>query len=249
MIIILSIFKTIFIILILPFLNSHCFGFRKSNNNNNILRQQQQQQQSTTPRTSSGQTLFFHNHHQQQHHHHHHHHDRKKIETILCEHPRGGAVIDEDMIYPQISLPMMNDDKGENEKIIQSTTQGLILIDGFCPYHSGYLSQKAQEVYNAGIVHTLSDYVIKCLIRDNDNSDDDDNDENDRDMNDQFLSARIPKSQQALNQWLESIPFEIKGIICESDSGLDDTEKLGVAIGLYPDRHDGINSKFMILVS
>ena len=41
-------------------------------------------------------------------------------------------------------------------------------------------------------------------------------------------------------------PFEVMGIICESDSGLVNTDQLGVTIGLYPMRHDGYKRKLVI---
>lgn len=137
------------------------------------------------------------------------------------------------IVQAQYSLPDNNNEHMFDDEN-QSCTQGLILMDGFCPYHGGYLSHKAKIAYNAGIVHTLSDYVSSCLSRDDD---DEDNDDDDMD----YTSARMPKTKDDIKMWLDSIPFDIVGIICESDSGLDDAEKLGVAIGLCPERHDGYN--------
>ncbi len=151
---------------------------------------------------------------------------------------------DEEMIVPQYSLP--RNDNYEQVLVSPSPfcTKGLIIMDGFCPYHSGYLSHQAKVAYNAGIVHTLSDYVAKCLMKkDDDDGDDTYANEEEDDQNDYYANARIPKLKRNLDKWLASIPFDIQGIICESDSGLDDAEKLGVAIGLYPDKHDGYNSK------
>ena len=140
---------------------------------------------------------------------------------------RGGTWT-EAYFEPQYSLPNGND-------CDTSTTQGLILMDSFCPYHGGYLSHKAKTAYNAGIVHTVSDYVINCLLNDDDDTDDNDTD--------QYVNAQAPQQEKHVLEWLKSIPFDVVGIICESDSGLDDAEKLGVAIGLFPERHDGYNSE------
>lgn len=161
---------------------------------------------------------------------------------------------EEEFIYPQCSFPKINEDFGlsplldddDDDGNKPTCTHGLVLMDAFCPYHGGYLSSRAKVAYNAGIVHCVSDYVLNCLIRDSSISSDgggDDKEEDDDEMKSQYFNARIPKSRKNLSDWLEAVPFQILGIICESDSGLDDAENLGVAIGLYPERHDGYNRK------
>lgn len=157
----------------------------------------------------------------------------------------------ESCVFPQYSLPTTStandgpmEEDGHPTHNSSPCTQGLILMDSFCPYHGQYLSDKAKRAYNAGIVHTVSDYVLSCLIRDSELAPEADEGGNgDHSEVDRYLSARVPKSKDDLVVWYNAIPFDIKGIICESDSGLDDAEKLGVAIGLFPSRHDGYNSK------
>jgi len=128
-----------------------------------------------------------------------------------------------------------------NCQLIGSTRnckRGLLLIDNFSPYHGGYISQTAQQVYGVGIVDALSTYVAGYLYQEKGMID--------------LLSGRIPldptKSMQQeieqVHEWRESIPFDIVGIICESDSGLDEAERLGVIMGLFPDRHNGYNRTF-----
>ena len=155
---------------------------------------------------------------------------------------------EEEFIHPQYSLPRNNNDfLGDDDNSSNSCKQGLILMDGFCPYHGGYLSHQAKIAYNAGIVHCVSDYVLNCLMRDiNDGGDSayDNDDDDSEEMKNQYYNARIPKSKENLKGWVEAIPFQISGIICESDSGLDDAENLGVGIGLFPNRHDGYNRKY-----
>jgi hypothetical protein len=150
--------------------------------------------------------------------------DKSQNDTV-----KETAVKEEIIIYPQYSLPNI-----EYETPIPCT-KGLILMDSFCPYHGGYLSHQAKVAYNAGIVHTVSDYVLMCLLDGNE----------DDSMIHQYVNAKRPTSKQNSKFWLDAIPFEVVGIICESDSGLDDAELLGVDIGLYPKRHDGYNSEFM----
>ena len=59
------------------------------------------------------------------------------------------------------------------------------------------------------------------------------------------LSSRLPDltNEEEVEAWKSLIPsnMEICGVYCESDSGLDDAERLGVALGLYPKCHDGVN--------
>ena len=59
------------------------------------------------------------------------------------------------------------------------------------------------------------------------------------------LSSRMPdlNSAEDVQKWMSSLQsnIEITGIYCESDSGLDNAERLGVALGLYPYCHDGMN--------
>lgn len=73
----------------------------------------------------------------------------------------------------------------------------------------------------------------------NDTDEKNDKEEEERQRHD-YLSMCIPDIGKE-KEWALQIPFKIVGIICESDSGLPSAERLGVALGLYPERHDGIN--------
>ncbi len=145
----------------------------------------------------------------------------------------------EEFVFPQYSLPKGSEDLNFLDDNV-SCTHGLVLMDAFCPYHGGYLSRQAKIAYNAGIVHCVSDYVLNCLLRENDESKDDNVSEGEQ-LKNQYFNAKIPKKKENLQGWLNAIPFKVSGIICESDSGLDDAEKLGVAMGL--EKHDGYNRK------
>jgi len=136
-----------------------------------------------------------------------------------------------DVINPQYSLP--SNSNGIDELPVH---QGLVQVDAFCPYHGRYLSNMAKLAYNAGIVNVVSDYVFHCLI-DNENE----YEAQEQEELELYLNAKIPK-KESIKEWLEQIPFEIVGIICESDSGLDEAERFGVNLGLYPKRHDGYNN-------
>ena len=108
--------------------------------------------------------------------------------------------------------------------------RGIVIIDNFSPYHGNYLARMAQEAYGAGVVSALSEYVTGFLYQEKKMT--------------QHLPDRLPDldSMEDVERWVKEIPFEIVGIVCESDSGLDDAERLGEALGLYPDRHDGFNA-------
>lgn len=108
--------------------------------------------------------------------------------------------------------------------------RGIVIIDNFSPYHGNYLARMAREAYGAGVVSALSEYVTGFLYQEKKMT--------------QHLPGRLPDldSMEDVERWVKEIPFEIVGIVCESDSGLDDAERLGEALGLYPDRHDGFNA-------
>ena len=131
-------------------------------------------------------------------------------------------------------------DEGDNEASILEEVdddepramcdRGIVIIDNFSPYHGNYLARMAREAYGAGVVSALSEYVTGFLYQE-------------RGMT-EHLSDRLPdlESMEDVERWISEIPFEIIAIVCESDSGLDDAERLGEALGLYPDRHDGFNA-------
>jgi len=115
----------------------------------------------------------------------------------------------------------------------QSTTpkKAIIIMDGFSPYHGQYLAHMAHRIYGAAVIFILSDFMARYLYQVQQSTD--------------HLSSRMPDLDNGneVEAWLSELPSELQicGIYCESDSGLDDAEKLGVALGLYPRCHDGIN--------
>ena len=110
-------------------------------------------------------------------------------------------------------------------------TKAIIIMDGFCPYHGQYLAHTARHAHGAAVIHVLSDFVTRFLYQVQGQTD--------------HLSSRLTdlNKGEEVEAWSSLLPpsFEICGIYCESDSGLEDAEKLGVALGLYPRCHDGVN--------
>jgi hypothetical protein len=118
---------------------------------------------------------------------------------------------------PSISLP-------ENTPSVE---RGIIIVDKFSPYHGNYIAKRCLSAYNAGVVSVLSNYVSGYIYHKTNGAT-------------SHLSQRAPNAYE-IHDWLDRVPFEIVGILCESDSGLEVAEHLGVMLGLYPDRHDGVN--------
>ena len=114
----------------------------------------------------------------------------------------------------------------------QQPTKAIIIMDGFSPYHGEYLSHAARYVHGAAVIHILSDFMTRYLYQ--------------VEKQTQHLSSRLPDLDdgKAVEEWIAALPktLEICGIYCESDSGLEDAERLGVALGLYPRCHDGITA-------
>jgi len=112
-----------------------------------------------------------------------------------------------------------------------TATKAIIIMDGFSPYHGQYLAHAARRDYGAAAIFVLSDFLARYLHEVEGQTD--------------HLSSRLPDLDDAeeIESWMSSLPesLEVCGIYCESDSGLEDAERLGVSMGLYPGRHDGVN--------
>ena len=138
---------------------------------------------------------------------------------------------------PSIAWPFdieIAHDEGNKEHATrqkQQPTKAIIIMDGFSPYHGQYLAQAAHHLYGAAVIHILSDFMTRYIYQ------------VEKETN--HLSSRMPDLDNAeeVEAWKNLIPsnMDICGIYCESDSGLDDAERLGVALGLYPRCHDGVN--------
>jgi len=122
---------------------------------------------------------------------------------------------------PSYELPEIDDD--ETPTI---PSRGILIMDNFSPYHGRYITQMALEAYGVAVISVLSPYITGYLHQE-------------RQLT-EHLSQRSP-SPTELPAWLRQVPFEIVAMICESDSGLESAEELGVSLGLYPERHDGVN--------
>jgi len=153
---------------------------------------------------------------------------KKYLANIL--HQRGGGIEDSkrdkkgfEKLKKDI-IPEPYFELAESNKI--SLRRGVILVDSFCPYHGKYLDRMAREAYGCAVVNVLSNYLTGYLYFARGVT--------------EHISMRIPEEGD-VKQWTQEIPFGIAGIICESDSGLADAEKLGDKLGLAPHRHDGFN--------
>ena len=136
---------------------------------------------------------------------------------------------DDDLSPRAMDGEALGGDEGDKADDEPKCDRGIVIIDNFSPYHGNYVSRMAREAYGAGVVSALSEYVTGFLYQEKKVT--------------QHLPDRLPDldSTGDVERWVNEIPFEIVAIVCESDSGLDDAERLGEALGLYPDRHDGFN--------
>jgi biotin carboxylase len=110
-----------------------------------------------------------------------------------------------------------------------------IVMDGFCPYHGGYIAQMAETVEGVTVLPILSDYLWNYLQT--------------VDPNTEY--PRIPQSEK---EW-ESLRSYLKGkavigVYCESDSGLADAEivreKLQVLCRDDPDISTARRNKYLM---
>ena len=141
--------------------------------------------------------------------------------------------------FPKMDHSFLESSTNDSSKNLPKV--GLIFMDNFSPYHGQYLSYMARKAYNVGVVNVLSGYMIQYLAKkEEEQTLKEDNDDNSEHETFDYPSMRVPDIGKE-KEWAKQIPFDIVGIICESDSGLASAERLGMALGLYPKRHDGIN--------
>lgn len=94
----------------------------------------------------------------------------------------------------------------------------LILLDTFSPYHGMFLAHRAKRVYGVAIVPVFSDYMKGFFQM------------KQPDDLDRLLSMCMP-SQEQIDDWLRPLKeINLIAVVCESDSGLADGEKLSMLL-------------------
>jgi hypothetical protein len=99
-------------------------------------------------------------------------------------------------------------------------------MDKFCPYFGFYMSRRCCEAYGVAAINVFSNYMTTYFQKEHP----------------ELMEPKIMRmpSEDQFEAWLAQLPVdEIVGIICETDSGLADAERLGVMLKLK--NHDGIN--------
>ena len=129
------------------------------------------------------------------------------------------------------------DDKKEQR---QQRQRVLVLMDNFCEYHGKYLSERARDVYGVQCVHVLSEYMTEYLKSIHQEGNDEIS---------SLASIPMPSSPEEVIEWRKHVAeildvdvdgtVELKGLICESDPGLDDSERLCVWLNVT--NHNGYN--------
>lgn len=149
-------------------------------------------------------------------------------------------------LVPQIQYPFHYEENEERHERLKM----LIMVDVFSPYHGNYLSSRARSVYGCAICNVLSSYLCGYLVQQSQSSSTSDGDDSTRDEEQQtqeriqYLEARIPCSKEEAYAWLRKLPpfVDVVGIHCESDSGLEDSEKLGDWIRSFQQQKQGSSS-------
>jgi len=135
----------------------------------------------------------------------------------------------------------------------QTAHRVLILMDVFCDFHGLYLTDMARVVYGVRCVHVLSDYMANFFLAKEE--------QRKEEMGVGFedgmppLPPRMPSSSEETIEWHSELveklledqksigrnynKVEIKGLVCESDPGLDDAERLST--WLNATNHNGYN--------
>lgn len=139
---------------------------------------------------------------------------------------RGGSQDCNDFapLAPQILFPKNWDKMKKGQK------RAIILMDRFSEYHGGYLEQVALEVYGVAVVNVLSTYLWGYFIQQYPHLE-------------EPKLMRVPPTDELLNAWQKRLREEginrIEAVICESDSGLAEAEKLASELGVT--KSNGIN--------
>ena len=118
-----------------------------------------------------------------------------------------------------------------------SRRRAIVIMDGFCDYHSGYFKSRIMEVFpDVLILPVLSDYMLGFLQQQSDESGDSNSVS---ELLKQYPSR--PRTQEEVRMWVkqymdeshvseaEGKAFQLPefvGVYCESDSGLEDAEQL-----------------------
>ena len=124
--------------------------------------------------------------------------------TLAPSIPRGGA-----SPKPRVDLP---------EQWAPGPHRALVFMDKFCDYHGGYTSRVARDVHGVACINILSDYMMGFF-------------ETFHPHLEEPKSMGIP-TQEQLQGWLDALPTDllIEGIVCESDSGLADSERVAALL-------------------
>mmetsp|Transcript_31746 Transcript_31746/g.35572 ORF Transcript_31746/g.35572 Transcript_31746/m.35572 type:complete len:614 (+) Transcript_31746:169-2010(+) len=139
----------------------------------------------------------------------------------------------------------------------------ILLMDSFCEYHNRYLSDRARDVYNVRSVHVLSIYMagyLRSLKQEGNEisslplipmpSSPEEAIEWRRQLVDKLLQLDVDHNVNTdteieNNNNIDIIRngnndiIELKGLICESDPGLDDAERLSMWLNVT--NHNGFN--------
>eukprot|EP00980_Cylindrotheca_fusiformis_P025536 scaffold14008_cov124-Cylindrotheca_fusiformis.AAC.4 len=123
---------------------------------------------------------------------------------------RGGDATDSDSVpvIPFVDEP----------PVWASKKKALVLLDTFSPYHGMFLAHRAKQIFGVAIVPVFSDYMKGYFQL-----------EQPDDLL-RLLSMCMPSAEEK-DDWLKPLKeMDLIAVVCESDSGLADAEKLAVLL-------------------
>lgn len=135
------------------------------------------------------------------------------------------------VFIPLIVLPpssfIANESSDEDPDTLPMPARGILVVDGFSENHSGYMINRAIHDYSVGVVRVISPYMARGLQKQQEELQ---QSQEHQELPVDFFQQTAPLDPQHLKRWLDSIPFPLEAVICESDSGLDYAERLACAI-------------------
>lgn len=151
------------------------------------------------------------------------------------------------VVKPMIHVEYPEEDSG-NSVLATATVSAnqlprpaaLVLMDVFCDYHGEFLAHRAKTVYGLAVVRVYSDYMRGYFLQQQqqrqssqgeyDNSSEEQSMLGDNDPIDKMLLRCMPRSIEEAEEWCHDLVysrnFELVGLVCDSDSGLADSERL-----------------------
>jgi hypothetical protein len=134
-------------------------------------------------------------------------------------------------IFPHVEYPSTATTTTQNQR-----RPALIFMDVFCDYHGHYVAERARQVYGVTTIQVLSEYMKGYFLLQQQQQEQLQQqnteyvDPQEKDQIEWYLSRSMPSTPQTAKEWSQSLRdegYDFVGIVCESDAGLADADRLG----------------------